>query len=61
MCIYFRCQDGLMPQHLLHRPQISPPVNQFSSKGMPECMGTDILLDAGSGGEFLDHGKDHDP
>lgn len=61
MGIYFSGQDGFMPQHFLHGPQVRTPVNQFCGKGMPECMWTDIFLYAGRCGQVLDYGEDHDP
>ena len=61
MGVYFRGQNGFMSQHFLHRPQVSTPVDQFGSKGMPECMWTDIFLYSCCCDEVLDHGKNHDP
>src|SRR5690606_23852678 len=39
--------NGLVAQHLLHRPQISPPFYQMGSERVPKGVGADIFIDTG--------------
>ena len=41
--VQLRCQDGFVPEHLLHNPQIGTILNKVRGKRMPERMG-DISL-----------------
>lgn len=55
MCIYLGSQDALMPQHLLHDPQVRPVLYQMSGERMPEGMRGNLLVHTGEKRLLLDH------
>ena len=57
MSVYFRCGNTLMPQHLLHDPEIRTMLQKMRSKGMTEGMGRDFLPYTRRQRLRLDHGK----
>ena len=42
--VQLRCQDGFVPEHLLHNPQIGTILNEVRGKRMPERMRRYILV-----------------
>ena len=61
MCIDFRCGNGFVSQHLLHRTQIRAAFNQMCGKTMSEGMWTHIFLYGCLPGGLFDYVKHTHP
>ena len=61
MSVDFGGEYGLVAQHLLHHPQVSPVFYQMRGKGVAEAVRGDFLGDSGHKGLMLDHFEDRHP
>ena len=59
--VYFRCGNGLVPQHFLYSPEVGSALDQMCGKGVPEGMGTHFLINSCDFQKLLNNDEHHNP